>query len=166
MEDSEFRQFPSTNVLSRKSWVAYVVPLSVITTLLLIMTSFHLALGIIPMLMGTYTIMMLRSYKLYVDDNGVWVSNGIFPWDKGSYGVKWRDIDGASYRTGFTSWALKSFTVTISHRFTKANEIVLSHMQRGDKAVAVVNHLLEQRVSGQPQGGDWSSVDPQLPHVS
>ncbi|MBA5735453.1 hypothetical protein H3260_27010, partial [Escherichia coli] len=54
-------------------------------------------------------------------------------------GVKWRDLDSATYFTGFVSWLTNSYTVRLEHRFTKANEILISHMAAGNKAVEEIN---------------------------
>ncbi len=74
-----------------------------------------------------------------MDDLGVWVHAGVLPWKKGVSGVKWRDMDEATFVNGFTSWATRSYTVRIGHRFTKDSEIVLTNIARGKDAVAIVN---------------------------
>jgi len=126
-------------VISKKSWTAYVGPLLILLILFLISISFHLLLGVIPAALAVLAILNIRSVELYINDDGVWIYSGIFPWNKGSAGVKWRDLDEAVYFTGFFSWALKSYTLRISHRFTKDSEIVLSHMKVGDVAVQSIN---------------------------
>jgi hypothetical protein len=83
----------------------------------------------------------LKSYQLYYDNDGVWVSSGVMPWNKGRIGVKWRDLDSASYFTGATSWALKSYSLLLQHRFTKSSEISLTNMAKGDTAVLAINEL-------------------------
>jgi hypothetical protein len=75
------------------------------------------------------------------DLDGVWVYSGIFPWSKGSFGVKWRDIDSASFKTGFFSWALRTYDIRVGHRFTKDSEIVLSSVYKGQEAVVHINEL-------------------------
>ena len=54
-------------------------------------------------------------------------------------GVKWRDMDEATYVQSFRSWLLRSWTIRVGHRFTKASEIVLTDMARGREAVALIN---------------------------
>lgn len=126
-------------VLSKKSWTAYVVPTAISLFLLLIISSVNTALVILPLLYAIYSILMIKSYELYSDDDGVWICSGIFPWNKGINGVKWRDLDDATYYTGFMSWALKSYTIKVSYRFTKDSELFLNHMKVGDKAVMSIN---------------------------
>ena len=58
----------------------------------------------------------------------MWTYSGILPWKKGVSGVKWRDMDEATFVPGFWSWITGSYTVCIGHRFTKANEIVLTNI--------------------------------------
>ncbi len=88
-----------------------------------------------------YRFASLRSHHLYYDDEGVWLYSGVFPWNRGSAGVKWRDIDEAVFVTGLRSWLFKSYTVRIGHRFTKTSELIISHMARGDNAAMAVNSM-------------------------
>ncbi|MCK3656923.1 hypothetical protein A4G19_14750 [Pasteurellaceae bacterium Macca] len=84
-------------------------------------------------------------FKVYLDDQGVWVYSGIFPWNKGSYGINWRDISGASYRTGFLSWVLKSYTIRVEHRYTKSSELLLSNIRYGDQLVQNINQIVNEK---------------------
>ena len=86
-----------------------------------------------------YQFLLVRSVQLYYDDVGVWVHSGVLPWKKGVSGVKWRDMDDATYVNGFVSWATRSYTVRIGHRFTKDSEIVLHNMAGGRQAVETIN---------------------------
>jgi hypothetical protein len=86
-----------------------------------------------------YRLLSLRSVQLYYDDIGVWTYSGILPWKKGVSGVKWRDMDEATFSPGFWSWITGSYTVRIGHRFTKGSEIVLTNIGRGKAAVATLN---------------------------
>lgn len=87
----------------------------------------------------------LRSVILYADKDGVWVFSGIFPWSKGSWGVKWRDVDSASTRLGFFSWLVRGYDVHVSHRFTKGNEIRLGYVHNGFQFVDNMNDYLTQQ---------------------
>jgi hypothetical protein len=134
-------------VIGRKSWLAYF-GVAVIAAILLgglLPLAFRwndtAALGVL-IASGAflfYRIALLRSVLLYVDDVGVWVHAGVLPWKKGVYGVKWRDMDEATYAQGFWSWLTRSYMVHIGHRFTKANEIVLTHIGGGKQAVVTIN---------------------------
>lgn len=149
----------------KKSWVAYL-RLVIPTVILLIGSMFVMSVLVLLLetvtdmqkdssiptglylvaLIGTIAyvvigILTIRSYKLFYDDEGIWVYSGIFPWNKGISGIKWRDLDEAVYRTGFISWAAHSYNIRLSHRYTKSSEILLSDMTDGDKAVATINEL-------------------------
>ncbi|MDR2152051.1 MAG: hypothetical protein LBO72_04455 [Helicobacteraceae bacterium] len=97
------------------------------------------ALIVLDILKLIYSFIYLRNIRLYTDENGVWVYRGVFPWQKGSYGVKWRDLDSASYFTSFLSWLLRTYDIRIDHRYTKDNEITLSRVFNGHRAVAHIN---------------------------
>ena len=139
MDGMNQKHITSVQIISKKSWVAYIVPTIITIVAVAILTSIQLYLGLIPLLFGLYFIFVIRSYQLYMDDSGVWIFSGILPWNKGVHGVKWRDLDEAVYFTGFLSWALKSYKLRLSHRFTKASEIILTNMQKGDQAVQQIN---------------------------
>ena len=135
------------HVIGVKSWLGYagVAALAVILfgVLLPLAFSWHemaaLAVLILSALLVGYRFLLVRSVQLYMDDLGVWVHAGVLPWKQGVTGVKWRDMDEATFVNGFTSWAARSYTVRIGHRFTKGSEIVLTNIARGKDAVALVN---------------------------
>jgi hypothetical protein len=135
------------HVVGTKSWIAYfgTLVLAAILFFGLLPLAFmwnEIAAGvvlIVSALVVGYRLLLLRSVQLYYDDVGVWTYSGILPWKKGISGVKWRDMDEATFEPGFWSWVTGSYTVRIGHRFTKANEIVLTSIGRGKAAVAALN---------------------------
>jgi hypothetical protein len=139
-------------VIARKAWTAYVVP-TVFTIVAVSLIAYFMwnrdpmisAAAIWIVLMGYgYIFGKTRSFKLYMDESGVWIFHGVLPWRRGSYGVKWRDLDEAIYYTGFMAWFFSSYTVTVSHRFTRENEIILTHMYKGNKAVELINIRVQE----------------------
>ena len=86
-----------------------------------------------------YNLLYLRSIKLYQDERGIWFYSGILPWNKGYNGIKWDDIDQINYKTGFMSWLFKSYTIIISHKYTKSSEIILPDIYKGHVIVANLN---------------------------
>jgi hypothetical protein len=136
----------NTVTLARKSWTAYVGPVFFFLVLLGIAIALMgvsewaaLGMGAIALIYLIPTVMIVRSYRLYYDDIGVWVYAGIFPWSKGANGVKWRDLDEALYSPNFVSWLLKSYSLRVGHRFTKSGEIFLTRMHKGDTAAMEIN---------------------------
>ncbi len=137
----------------KKSWLAYlrlVIPAAIICLLSIpvvsVVTTSSIASSFFPSVVITVvyiilSILSIRSYKLFYDDDGIWVYSGIFPWSKGISGIKWRDLDEAVYRTGFISWAAHSYNIRLSHRYTKSSEILLNDIEKGDKAVMRINEL-------------------------
>jgi len=126
-------------ILSKKSWTAYVVPVFILSIISLVIISVIPILFFLPISYTVYRILYLKSIVLYSDSDGVWVYRGVFPWDKGIVGVKWKDLNEAVYLTNFFSWSFKSYTIHISHRFTKSGEIILDHMYMGNIAVETIN---------------------------
>jgi hypothetical protein len=102
---------------------------------------------LLAMVWVVYDFLYLRSVVLFTDDTGVWMQSGVFAWEKGVSGVKWRDISEATYTTGFVSWALRCYTVRVGHRFTNGAELNLRNLHRGNLAVEHINAVL-QRLGG------------------
>lgn len=92
-------------------------------------------------------IQVLENYvtKVIVDDDGVWISSGLFPWNKGYYGLNWRDISGATFRTGFLSWVLKSYTITVNHRYTRESHLIIPNLANGHHMVELINDIVAQK---------------------
>jgi hypothetical protein len=146
-QDNSANVSSQTTSLGGKSWTAYVRVALIGLVLLFIVTplawSASVGAGIVMLLVSlgfiAYKVLLLNSFHLYVDDDGVWVFSGILPWNKGIAGVKWRDLDEAVYFQSMGSWLFKSYSIRIGHRFTKSSEILLSHWARGHEAVMTIN---------------------------
>lgn len=138
---------PRATLLCGKAWTAYLgtALLGAVLFFGLLPLAFQWnQLAAFAVLAGSalavgYRVLLIRSYRLYYDDVGVWLYAGILPWRKGVTGVKWRDMDEATYVQSFWSWLSKSYAIRIGHRFTKSSEIFLTSMARGNEAVAVLN---------------------------
>lgn len=89
-----------------------------------------------------YDFIYLRTMTLYTDETGVWLHSGIFPWQRGVSGVKWRDISEATFQTGFVSWLLRSYSVRVGQRFTQGAELYLPNIHRGNLAVEHINSIV------------------------
>ena len=146
-EDNASRPQGHGTLLCVKSWTAYL------NTILLALLLFGFALPfafryselaagavmLFAVLVVGYRILVLRSVQLYYDDVGVWLYSGILPWSKGVQGVKWRDMDEATYVQSFFSWLFRSYSIRIGHRYTKGSEILLTRMANGKDAVSRLN---------------------------
>lgn len=146
-EDNATRSGPNAHVVGVKSWVAYLglILLAAILFGALLPLSFLVSpiLAAVVMTLSAilvvYRFLVIRSVQLYHDDVGVWMYSGILPWKKGIAGVKWRDMDEATFEQGFWSWISGSYTIRIGHRFTKESEIRLTDIAGGKDAVAKLN---------------------------
>ncbi|MFY7808512.1 MAG: hypothetical protein ACOVSV_05965 [Fimbriimonadaceae bacterium] len=131
----------------RISWIAYIKPIALaLLCWLIAIGSFSknsIVLAgfwtLVVLIFLTYRILMIRSVQLYTDSDGVWVFKGIFPWNRGVRGVKWRDLEDAVYFPNLLSWLLQSYTVRVGHRFTKSSEIVLHNIAKGNQAAFQIN---------------------------
>ncbi|WP_265644866.1 hypothetical protein [Verminephrobacter aporrectodeae] len=132
----------------RMSWVAYVRPALVfflLSALAVVLGTLNPSLGVVAALVAlaifVYQVLYLRSMILFTDDDGVWFFRGVFPWNKGITGVKWRDVEDAVFFTGFVSWAFNSYSIRVGHRFTKASELVIPNVRDGHNAVVHINEV-------------------------
>ena len=148
MGKSNLIVLPSRNELNaRKSWVAYIRIVLLAILLLLVAVplswSLHWIAGLFVLagsaLFIGYHILHLRSYELYFDDEGIWIYSGVFPWQRGVHGIKWRDVDGAYWRPTFLSWLFKSYSLGVKHRFEAYGGIHMDHVARGNEAVMKIN---------------------------
>lgn len=147
---------PGATLLSKKSWTAYVW-LLVITAMVGVVCHFlykwnewaALGLGAATALFVIYNFFHIHSQKLYCDNVGVWLQIGVLPWSKGIVGVKWRDIDEATFKQNLFSWLFHSHTIRIGHRFTRASEIYLPSMAKGKQTVIYINTRLMTMIRDQ-----------------
>ena len=101
--------------------------------------AFAVAIGL-----TVYAVAYLRSVRLFTNDGGVWMERGVFPWEKGVTGVQWRDVGQAGFTQGVVSWALKSYSILISHRFTTGAELSMKHVKHGNLFVEHVNSVMSE----------------------
>jgi hypothetical protein len=153
--DADFTQATGGTTLARKAWTAYVglVLITVILLVLVVPLVWHYShsagagLALVIIAVTAYKAAELRVFRLYYNDMGVWLYSGLMPWNKGVRGVKWRDLDDATYTRSMGSWLLKSYSIRIGHRFTRSNELVLKGISHGDKAVMAINQKLAEMAS-------------------
>lgn len=146
------------------SWVAYVRDLMdfLWRALLCVLVTFLVAFGLdrfahiyatawLPVLglavalaWTAYSVAFTRSVRLFTDEVGVWMQAGVFPWEKGVSGVQWRDVGQAGFTQGFLAWALRSYDIRVTHRFTAGSELILRNVRYGNLAVMHVNSVMAE----------------------
>lgn len=89
----------------------------------------------------TYQVLLINSVKLFTHADGVWVYSGVFPWNRGVSGVRWRDMREATFTQSFFSWLFKAYHVTVTNRYQGNTEISLPSIKDGDQAVMHINGL-------------------------
>jgi hypothetical protein len=138
--------------LGRKSWTAFigVFALGLVLILGAVPVIWHISwvTGLIALLLISgwlaYRIRGLRAYHLYCNESGVWLYSGVLPWNRGVRGVKWRDVDEATFSQGFWTWLTKSHRVRVGHRFTRSSELIVTNIAHGDRAVMAINTKLQE----------------------
>lgn len=155
MENLETSTSPTERLREfRCSWIAYVsmiIPTLIQGVVVLALGVLYAPLGWIGLVcmfaFGIYTVLLIKSAVLYTDADGVWHYVGVLPWNRGYSGVKWRDIDEATFKTGFFSWATNSYEVRVGHRFTKESELIAPFIKDGRHAVLHINQTLQAKLS-------------------
>jgi len=128
-------------VVAKKSYVAYIKPMGIwfIVWLLISSESFLLSIPLLFVGYGIYT--YINSYKLFINDDGVWVCRGNMQWNTGIYGLRWDEFGMAQFYQDPISWTLKSYRIEVKHKYKEQAEIVLEHMLHGDIAVTQINEV-------------------------
>ena len=146
----------SLEVISRKSWVSYAKAAIPVIIFALIGNALYESLPKIAVtfislaiLYFVYQIVELRSVKLIVSPDGVFYEAGAFPWNSGSVGVKWDELDNAFFSPGFLSWLFHSYTICTTHKFSRANIFVATNMSNGNEAVIAINELKSEYLAHQ-----------------
>ncbi|NWA64086.1 hypothetical protein HX773_24620 [Pantoea sp. B9002] len=154
MEDLNFHSDDSK--VYRMSIMAYIKPVGIFLIFFLIGFSLSQSVNQLASLAGYLIFFMAliklscdfiytKTLRLYLNQDGVFMYRGIFPWTKGVVGTIWRDISDANYYTGFINWATKSYRVRVGHRFTKTSEIIIPHVKNGHEAVMEINETIKSR---------------------
>lgn len=128
-------------VLARKSFTGYIVPMGAWLIIWLAASAFSDLLSIALLLIGVIVFLYIRSYQLFVDDAGVWVFRGVFPWDKGIYGLRWEEFGLAVFYQNPWSWILRSYAVQVKNKYKEEVILDLSNMHRGDIAISRINAM-------------------------
>ncbi|STT78419.1 Uncharacterised protein [Klebsiella pneumoniae] len=132
----------NTSIMSHG--VAYIRPIFIFIIVFLIVQAFraphNTTLNVIVyiLLAGLASLLVMRliylkTMRLVINENGVYLFSGIFPWTKGMTGTLWRDVAEAVYYTGFISWAFNSYRICVRHRFTKTSELVIPSVKDGNR---------------------------------
>src|ERR1700712_3034166 len=103
MDESGFTDSPTRKPL-RKSWTEYLAPALLFAALPISVADYawdkSVLVGAVVAGCGlgffAYLVVVLRSVAVTWDHQGVWITSGAFSWDRGGFGIKWRDLEGAS----------------------------------------------------------------------
>lgn len=160
-------QTDATNVVSpphagkiyRVSWVGYLKPMTPYVMVLIVLCAlfwfaprlqgnwpYYLA-GVlaVPWAIGmVYRFASIRVVKLFTNDAGVWLSRGVFPWQKAISGVRWEEAGEAIAITGVVAWATGAYNVGVMHRYTKKTELWHPRIAHGSRFVGQVNAIVNE----------------------
>ena len=155
-----------TKRLGGKSWTGYAKATLVALLLGCVATVFvdskyrFVGVGLtgVALVYLLHRILLLRSYRFYMDEIGVWVWSGYLPWSKGVMGLKWRDVDVAVYYPNFLSWLCCSYSLRVQHRYRRASAIYLTGMHNGNAATCQINAVHQEKLMAETLGYSASSM--------
>lgn len=147
------------NVQFRLSWVAYIKPVLFACLLVFIgmifkrdSNLFFICMCAAAVLYFFYTAAYLRKVSLFFDRSGVWIYTGVFPWNSGISGMRWRDIEDASYTPGLLNWIFRSYSISVNHRFAGKQGLSVFSVHHGDKAAMMINEQIGHYLNTQGSG--------------
>lgn len=153
MEGSDPIQAFAARPLAAKAWTAYIRLVLVAAPLVVVVPvawAIGSSVGVVVLAAASgyllYLATHIRSCRLYADEEGVWVEVGALPWTKSIAGVQWRDLGEVLVENGLWSWLAPSYTLRMPHRFSPANDIVLTDMAGAHLAAGVVNAARVERL--------------------
>ena len=104
-----------------------------------------IALGVLLVLAGlllfAWRVAAIRSVRLYTDEAGIWRRRGVFPWTRNVYGVRWRDLEIATFTGSLGSWLMRSYAIRVGHRYTRTSELAMEHVANGKSVVEAINAM-------------------------
>ena len=139
----------SGSIVGRKAWTAYLgllIKYSIIFSILYFVEdylrrenlesinpylSYFKFAYILFFIFFIYYLAVIRSYRVFYNIEGIWITWGIFPWAKGADGIRWADADMAGYRPTFISWLCNSYSIFVKHKYTNNNDWMVSSIWRG-----------------------------------
>lgn len=136
----------------RLSWTAYVVPAAFVLVCGAFAPALYhwrpwtgVAFFLFCLLAGIAVFLSRRAVRLYLNDQGIWVSAGFLPWTKGVNGVHWDDVDHARFFPGSFARTFNSYRIRVGHRLTQTRGISLGCIANGHRFVEDINRRLTER---------------------
>lgn len=131
----------------RVSWLAYL-PHAALFIAAIVLTSRDIdsIMRVAALVVAMYTVyrmLYLFRMRLYIDDSGVWLFRGVFPWNRGVYGIRWRDFEDAVFTMGFFYWMTNSYPLALRTRFSQNPTVYIPVIYHGKRAVIEINALAQ-----------------------
>lgn len=147
-------------VIGRKSWFVYFKLIVVFGIIFFFVTSInlnhpHIYYGVkfteraivYVLFFATFVYKMawIRSYVITMYENEVRADWGVFPWERSTSFVQWKNITSITYYPTFTSWITNSYSICITHKNNNDSDsdVVLSNIWNGRKVAGIINSEYE-----------------------
>ena len=93
-----------------------------------------------------YIYLTLKTHIISIDNEGVWYTAGLFPWQKIGNGIRWQDIDMPFRSSNFISWITNSHSVTVKHKYTNLDDFVVTNIWDGQSVINIIANERSQKV--------------------
>ena len=93
-----------------------------------------------------YLYLSARTHLISIDQEGVWYTAGLFPWQKVGNGIRWQDIDMPFRSSNFISWITNSHSITVKHKYTNSDDFVVTHIWDGQTVINIIATERSDRV--------------------
>ena len=156
-------------IIGKKSWVVYAILtlqyLFVFTIYAVVFRYFfldklddfdtlfnHIGFIILISLLALHSLWFLylylsnRTHLISIDQEGVWYTAGLFPWQKVGNGIRWQDIDMHFRSSNFISWVTNSHSITVKHKYTNLDDFVVTHIWDGQTVINIIATERSKRV--------------------
>lgn len=94
-----------------------------------------------------YRWVVLRSYKVSINGEGVWLNYGVFPWAKGGDAIRWKDMDMAKYYPNFFSWITNTYLIEVNHKYTNSADFRANDIWAGRRVCRVISNARNKILS-------------------
>ena len=140
----------AATIIGRLSWTRYLriaaiyIFIAYVFTLMLPTTMIDIIYILISLVFIGHCF-SIRSFLVLASDDGVWIQYGIVPWRKGSYFIRWDNLESAYYYTGFINWVTNSYKIILKHKYTNSSNIVAGSIWRGRRICEIINSEISKR---------------------
>lgn len=102
------------------------------------------SLAVLTGMILLYMLAHIHSIRIYADRRGVWLRQGVFPWEVQTTGLRWEDAGEASCHGGILPWLIGGYNVFVLNRHTNGAELWCNSVADGHHFSGHINSLIRR----------------------